>query len=497
MLQLLLTTAVSAREVVQGRLLGKLSQVGMILMSGIPLLALLAAWNGLGLLQLATLLLLPAAVALGGGGLAVGASVVSRRGRDALLSVYIIILGLFLSPLLARLGVPAPAEVGRWLETFNPYASMYRLAQGEEVTPALATSGVWLLMGLAGIALATWRLRPSCLASTEILKKVSHRGRVRELGERPMLWKELYIERVGTLGRVGRWLGVLLTVGIGGGSLVLAGIIVWGLFRNDEAGWTLWATDILHALGGGAGRFLGWLIQLAIGLRAAVAIASERERGTWVALLMSPLEPAEIVQAKLAGSLHALRFMVGAVVLALTIAVIVGAVPVGSYVEWMAGNAVAAVFMAAIGVRCSLALPTATRAMTWTIASWLISFAVVAFVAASIVSIVSMLCVALWYVEMQYALVSVNSSPWFPMSMSTAWPLTTGLVTLLIALLIEFDTRLRFDRIAGRMAGGAMATKVDAWLHGHAIEPVFMPARKQAPAKQPTSVPVLAESLES
>ncbi len=47
------------------------------------------------------------------------------------------------------------------------------------------------------------------------------------------------------------------------------------------------------------------------------------------------------------------------------------------------------------------------------------------------------------------------------MSMSTAWPLTTGLVTLLIALLIEFDTRLRFDRIAGRMAGGAMATKVD------------------------------------
>ncbi len=173
----------------------------------------------------------------------------------ALLSVYIIILGLFLSPLLARLGVPAPAQVGRWLETFNPYASMNRLAQGEEVTPALATSGVWLLMGLAGIAVATWRLRPSCLASTEIPKKVSHRGRVPELGERPMLWKELYIERVGTLGRVGRWLGVLLTVGIGGGSLVLAGIIVWGLFRNDEAGWTLWATDMLRALGGAPAGF--------------------------------------------------------------------------------------------------------------------------------------------------------------------------------------------------------------------------------------------------
>ncbi len=112
-LQLLLTTAVSAREVVLGRLLGKLSQVGMILLSGVPLLALLAAWNGFGLLQLATLLLLLAAVALGGGGLAVGASVVSRRGRDALLSVYIIILGLFLSPLLAGLWSARAGPGGR------------------------------------------------------------------------------------------------------------------------------------------------------------------------------------------------------------------------------------------------------------------------------------------------------------------------------------------------------------------------------------------------
>jgi ABC-type transport system involved in multi-copper enzyme maturation permease subunit len=494
-LQLLLTTAVNAREVVLGRLLGKLSQVGMIVLSSVPLLALLAAWNGFNLLQLGTLLLLPAAVALGGGGLAVGASVVSRRGRDALLSVYIIILGLFLSPLLAGLGLPAPAEVAMWLATFNPYVSMNRLAQGEEVIPALATSGLWLLMGLAGVAVASWRLRPTCLASTEKVKKAGYRGRVPELGERPMLWKELYIERVGTLGRFGRWLGVLVTLGVGGGSLVLAGVIVWGLFRHDEAGWTLWATDMLSVLGGGAGMFLGWLLQLAIGLRAAVSIASERERATWDALLMSPLEPGEIARAKLVGSLHALRFMVGAVVLAFTIAVIVGAIPVQSYVTWMAGNAVSAALMAAIGVRCSLALPTATRAMTWTIASWLISFAVVAFVAGSIIAIGVMFFLAVWTVAVQYALVSLNSPPWFPMSMSTAWPLTTDLVTLLIALLIEFDTRLRFDRIAGRMAGGAMATKVDEWLYGHPLEPVFIPARKRARKKEP--VPALVESLEN
>jgi len=146
-------------------------------------------------------------------------------------------------------------------------------------------------------------------------------------------------------------------------------------------------------------------------------------------------------------------------------------------------------------VRFSLALSTATKAMTWTIASWLLSFAVVAFVAGSIIAIGAMVFLALWTVEVRYALVSLNSTPWFPMTMSTAWPLTTDLVTLLITLLIVFDTRLRFDRIAGRMAGGAMATKVDEWLYGHSLEPVFIPARKRASKKEP--VPALADSLET
>ena len=79
-LQLLLTTVVSPREIVSGRLLGKLSQVGMIVLAGVPFLVLLGAWNGLDLLQLATLFLLLAAVGAGGGGLAVLASITSRRG---------------------------------------------------------------------------------------------------------------------------------------------------------------------------------------------------------------------------------------------------------------------------------------------------------------------------------------------------------------------------------------------------------------------------------
>lgn len=46
-LQILLTTTVSAREIVEGRLLGKLSQVGMIILAGIPIIAFLAPMDGL------------------------------------------------------------------------------------------------------------------------------------------------------------------------------------------------------------------------------------------------------------------------------------------------------------------------------------------------------------------------------------------------------------------------------------------------------------------
>jgi len=477
-LQLLLTTAVSPREIVSGRLLGKLSQVGMILLAGIPLLAVLFAWNGLSFGQLVTFFLLLTAVCSGGGGLAVGASIVSRRGRDALLSVYILMLVLLLSPLLSWVGLPA--EAAQWLLWCNPFFSLNRLIFEGETAPALATSGFWLLLGLAGSAVAAWRMRPTCLAAGNTVK-TSRRGRwVPPLGERPMLWKELSIERVATLGRFGRWLGVLITVSIGGGSLVMAAIILVDLIWGRASGWSVGATNMLSVLlSGASATFMGWLLQWAIGLRAAVSIASERERGTWDALLMSPLEPGEIVRAKLFGSLFALRWMAGAMVLAWTLAVVSGAVSPHDYITWIAANALTGALMAAIGVRCSLSLPTATKAMTWTIAMWMTSIAGVAFLALSIIAIVWLVIIAFWMAAVSYAFIPITSTPWIlPMAWRTAWPLTEDVVTVLITILIVLDTGLRFDRIAGRMAGGSVATTVDAWLHGNATRPVFLPMRK-------------------
>jgi ABC-type transport system involved in multi-copper enzyme maturation permease subunit len=139
-LALFLATTASPREIVLGRLIGKLSQVAMILLAGVPPLTLLAAWNDLGMPGLMALLVLLVGLGLGGGGMAVLASVVSRRGRDALLAVYLFTIVLLAAPLAANLGLPSEwAEALGWL---SPYRSLGRLIWDGEAAPALMTAGL-------------------------------------------------------------------------------------------------------------------------------------------------------------------------------------------------------------------------------------------------------------------------------------------------------------------------------------------------------------------
>jgi ABC-type Na+ efflux pump permease subunit len=485
-LAMVLMTTASPREIVLGRLSGKLSQVGMILLGGLPALALLAAWNNLGAPRLAALVLLLAGVGLGGGGMAVMASVVSRRGRDALLAVYLFTIILLSAPLAVNLGLPTELyEAVRWL---SPYLSLGRLLSYDETVPALATAGLWAAMGLAGSVAAAWRLRPSCLPSEAGAhrKRGGRRWRVPEIADRPMLWKELYIERVATLGRFGRWLGWIFTLVLGGGSLALTAVVAYAFFCVKNPALSDWAIDLMGGILGGTGLLLGWLLQWAIGLRAAVSIATERERATWDALLTSPLEPGEIVRAKLYGSLFALRWMLGAAVLAWALGAIVGAVTLGASIGWLAHNAAACAFMAAVGVRMSLALPTATRAMTWTIGAWLASMVVVPFLAGTILAVAGLLYMAFIYSTLW--LNPSGASAVFPGSfrfLPVAWPIVNDVVTALLTILIVVEARLRFDRIAGRMSGGSVEQAVEAMIHGAPSRPVRLDAGPDPKRPQP------------
>jgi ABC-type Na+ efflux pump permease subunit len=472
---LLLTTRVSAGDIVLGRLAGRLSQVAMIELAALPGLFLIASMAGLGWGATLTLLALPVGVAIGGGGIALAASAMSRRGRDALLLVYLIDILFLLGPMAGLWG-------WGWVGMSSPFEVLTPLTWRELIWPALITSGVWTGMGLAGLALASWRLRPACLAEgngDQAGKRGRRRGWVPPIADRPMLWKELYIERVGSLGRAGRWVGGLLVLWLALGSIGLASYAAWGTFVRSEPSWVDWATVQSSLWYGNSAIYIGFLIQWAIGLRAAVAISSERERQTWDALLTSPLEGTEIVRGKLWGSLYALKWLVGSAVLAWTISLVLGGMLVREYVEQIVGLATIGTFMAAVGVRTSLRAATATRSMGVTIGLWLGGYLLAMAIAWLVCFSVVLLCVIGWLIAIQVGLTTFNARPWFPMSFRLGTDLVLYGQFLVASVLIVVETRLRFDRVAGRMTAGKAAVAVDRLIHGLPMAPILLDAREK------------------
>jgi|GEM_PF-1465561 len=465
-LGLLLTTRVTPREVVLGRFAGKLSQLAMILFAGLPAVVLLGPLTGSTPGITGLLLLLPLAVGFGSGGLALAVSAVSRRGRDALLSVYLLDLVFLLIPLADSLGVGlGPFER---LTVLNPYTCLGGLIWKEQVDETWLSIGLWSGMGMLGLGVASWRLAPACLAQLDGARigrvRLGRRRRVPALGDRPMVWKELYVESAGKLGGLGWWVGAGLSLLLVGGSLAMAGGMLWERWRGQDLGWSTWGRTMLGTGVGGSAMFVAWLIEWAIGLRAAVTIASERERGTWDAILTSPLEAREIIRAKLWGSLYALRWLFAAALLAWTVTVVATAMTPSDYFSLVIGTLATGAFMAAVGIRTSLSATTATRAMAMTIGIWL--------GALFLFSILSFILKAITWITVLFALtllaepapVNALNTPMIRHLMDVVELATTNAPYLVVTLLLVSLTSLRFDRLAGRSAGGRFAVATDQFL---------------------------------
>src|SRR5262249_12275594 len=148
----------------------------------------------------------------------------------------------------------------------------------------------------------------------------------------------------------------------------LAGYELW--VKHDEPAANGWSDGLRWGISD-TGWWISALVQLAIGLRAAVAVSSERERGTWDALLTSPLEGGQVVAGKLWGSLYAMRWLFGATLWAWTLSLCFGAMNAGWYIYLVASTVICGAFMAAVGLRMSLAFSTATRSMALTSGIWL------------------------------------------------------------------------------------------------------------------------------
>ena len=452
-LELLLTARVSSGEIVLGHLLSRLGQVGIILLAGLPLLVWAAALCRCSPQGLLVVIGLPAAVTLGGGGIALAVSASTRRARDALLAVYLVELVLLIAP--ALLAYTWPLPVMAWLLPLNPYQGLGMLAREGFTGTALISMAWWTGLGLFGVCWATWRLRPSYLrqiGGTAARQSKRRRG-VRPLGEHPMLWKELYADRTGTMGWVGRLLMWLMILFLLGTAVLFVVAIEWQRWVSPAYRWgadeiKTWFADVVLY----TSTPISWGIQWVIGLRAAVAVASERERKTWDALLISPLEAGEIVLAKIAGSLHAVVGLVLAALVAWTVAVAYDDMTWKEYGALLSVLLVHGCFMAAVGVWFSLSSTSTTWAMTLTLVVWLGAAAALSLAAAILVLVMMLLGMLLWSAASMTGLVPWGSSPPVPMSFEVAWHIVRCALYLLVAGGFALHGRYRFDRLAGRAA---------------------------------------------
>jgi hypothetical protein len=457
MLGLLQICQLSSWEIVAGRLAGRLCLVGVLLLGSLPPLAALAAAWDQGLAGLASLAMLPASLALGGGGIALGLSAVARRGRDALLTAYLLVILLAIAPRL--LGAFWPMTEG-WLGPLGPYEALRELVESGDCKPILCTSGVWGFVGVAGAGLAAWRLRLTSSPEGSTHYRFRKWRRVPPIGGRPLMWKELHIEPRQSLHRFTRWAVGAAAISLLAGTSSLAVVLAWDRWVRPDPERSGWADDLLGTLMQWS-WLLSWLIQWAVALRAAGAIVVERERGTWDAILMSSLEGREIFQAKVLGSIYGVRGLMTAALVSWTLGLACGALTFGQYANLLGETLVVSAFMAILGSWFSLSCETAMRAMTWTMGAWLATrFAVMVLAGvATGVSVMAGMLASLYWETMTGrkigTIAGTAPNTWLLPAYQTIWMLVYGLATLAMA----YYCRHRFDRLVAPVLGDPAAMR--------------------------------------
>ncbi len=335
-LDLLFTSHLADREIVLGKLLARLLHLGGVLLAAVPVLCLTLLWGGVSAPLLLAGCAATAATLLSVGGVSVLCSVLCGKARSALAWSYGLVaafclLGLFSgvpflsSPVAfvlhldqelargARYGGPA-----REMQTAAGLAHMYSL--------------VHILVAWGCVALAIRQLRVAArgpadlpplgpaygnwVVQTRVRRTIGdedegtarprrgpNRGRVRPppVGERPLLWKEIYQGDPMAAGPPPRelfkemavpWLVALALAG-------LCVLVVGGAGREHARG----LTAALNVLCRNLGLDLMILWCAGVAFRAAGSVSRERERGTLDGLLALPVERAAVLRAKWLGSI--------------------------------------------------------------------------------------------------------------------------------------------------------------------------------------------------
>lgn len=326
-MEFLLATDLNGREIVLGKLISRLATLGLIVLTGMPVLSLTQflggvdpnlvlagfALSGLALMSLASFSILN--------------SVYFQKPRDAITITYLgVAIYVGVTTLAAR--SLRPSLLATLLESGNILAAYHQLEEAVSTGKDLAdvTPGVVLAFALFHCSLAlvctiasVLLLRPIALANRPNRRRrpihaVAWWWRPR-IGRLPMIWKEVFIEPSLRLNWVG-WMGVVagILISLAPGVWILGAYLVETLATaRGNPLWTLLqgSKSLTESMNGWvriSGAIVGSLMLLGVAARASGSVSGERDRETLDALLTSPLESHHILFPKLLGSFLAVRW---------------------------------------------------------------------------------------------------------------------------------------------------------------------------------------------
>ncbi len=388
-IEYLFASTLSNAEIIFGKLLARLMHLGYLVLAGMPILFIAMLMGGIAPEAIVVLTIVTLSTALTVSIVSITVSVWTARARDAVMRAYLVlIIFLVLPPLIKVLPMMIGARTSTWLfdiiEPINDQiliANPFSVLTGILVTASSAnTAAAWdMLLALVrnhviicvlGITVSTMAVRRVHLRSQGSKPKKRRRRLYLfrpDLGDRPMLWKEIVAEPAASrLGAIGRIAIILAIVAILTPTICMfytsitnySSRMPYQMHHQDYLTYSIF----MGVLTGSGALFL-------IAARAAGSVTSEKERDSWTSLISTPLEPREIVLAKIGGNIWAAQ---GALVLLMIIWGL-GAVLEPDFifvvVFSMGTFLLLAAFASALGVIYSLWCRTSMRAIIATLAS--------------------------------------------------------------------------------------------------------------------------------